>query len=243
MQWYKEDLAYIHDAGYGNHARQSAAAILDIWAENRLPKGLIVELGCGTGLSSLAFAEAGYDVLGVDISQSAIAIARTRVPKADFRVQSLFEVDIPSCCAVTAIGEVLNYLFATDGDRAERIGLFNKIYNALIPGGIFVFDIAEPGQVQSEKAVQEFTEGEDWVVLVEKEEDRDRAILSRRIVTFRQVGEYYRRDEEIHRQRLYRAIDLAKELRQTGFEARIARGYGDYLLPPSRRAIVAHKPR
>lgn len=46
-QWYREDLAYIHDVGYGDHARQSAAGILEILAQNGVREGLIVDLGCG----------------------------------------------------------------------------------------------------------------------------------------------------------------------------------------------------
>ena len=49
---------------------------------------------------------------------------------------------------------------------------------------------------------REFSEGEDWVVLVEKEENRERAMLTRRIFSFRKVGEYYRRADEVHHQRL-----------------------------------------
>ncbi len=51
--------------------------------------GLIVDLGCGGGLSARAFSPEGYRVLGVDISPAAIAIARQRVPDAEFRVESL----------------------------------------------------------------------------------------------------------------------------------------------------------
>ena len=75
--------------------------------------------------------------------------------------------------------------------------------NVLLPGGIFIFDILEPGQLSQGDPSRTFTEGEDWIVLVEKEEDLKQKILTRRITTFRQVGEYYRRDDEIHRAQLY----------------------------------------
>merc|ERR1711924_475863 len=39
-------------------------------------KGICLELGCGLGYDSIAFAEAGFDVTGVDISQTAIGVAR-----------------------------------------------------------------------------------------------------------------------------------------------------------------------
>jgi hypothetical protein len=58
------------------------------------------------------------------------------------------------------------------------------------------------------KTSKGFTEGEDWIVLVEKEEDRERSTLVRRIVTLRKIGEHYRRDEEVHHLQLYRSTDI-----------------------------------
>ncbi len=85
-----------------------------------------------------------------------------------------------------------------------------------------------------------FTEGTYWVVLVEKEEQQ--RVLTRRISTFRKVGELYRRDDEVHRQRLYEASEIAGELRGVGFEVRTMPGYGRYLLPNAHSAFVARKP-
>jgi hypothetical protein len=59
----------------------------------------------------------------------------------------------------------------------------------LTPGR--VFDIAQPGELTWRTTTREFSEREDWAVLIEKEEDRERAILTRRIVGFRNVEEHY----------------------------------------------------
>ena len=238
--WYGEDLAYIHDAGFGDFARGSAPGILEILDRNGTREGLVVDLGCGSGLWARELAKAGYRVLGVDFSEAMIEIARSRVPEAEFRVASLFEAEIPRCNAVTALGEVLNYLFDPNHDDRTLTPLFRRVYDALAPGGVFVFDIAEPGQVAWGTTTRGFTEGEDWVVLVEKEEDL--GTLTRRITTFRKVGEHYRRSDEVHRQRLYEGQDIAAELRRVGFRVRTRRGYGRYTLPRARAAFVARKP-
>jgi SAM-dependent methyltransferase len=168
-EWYKEDLAYIHDVGHSDYALKSAPGILEILAQNNIPEGLVVDLGCGSGLSASELTKVHYQVLGVDISESLVAIARTRVPSAEFRVESLFKIDIPFCNVVISIGECLNYLFDSDNNCQTLIQLFERIYNALAPGGVFIFDIAEPGQVIVGNRMKHFTEGEDWIVLVEKE--------------------------------------------------------------------------
>lgn len=239
MECYKEDLAYIHDVGYSDYALKSAPGILDILVQNNIRKGLVIDLGCGSGLSALEFTKAGYRVLGVDISASLVAIARSRVPNAEFRVESLFKTNIPACNAVTSIGECLNYLFDADNNSQELIQLFHRIYDALTPGGVFIFDIAEPGQV-IQGSIKSFTEGKDWIVLVEKQEHH--SALSRRIITFRKLEEYYRRDDEVHNLQLYEAIDIAEKLRRVGFQVEILRSYGKYELPKAHAAFVARKP-
>jgi SAM-dependent methyltransferase len=111
MEWYREDLAYIHDVGHADFALESAPGILEILAQNGIRDGLVVDLGCGSGLWARELIDAGYRVLGIDISEAMIEISRERVPEAEFRVGSLFVADIPPCVAVTAVSEVLNYLF------------------------------------------------------------------------------------------------------------------------------------
>ncbi|NJM71165.1 MAG: class I SAM-dependent methyltransferase [Scytonema sp. RU_4_4] len=240
--YYKEDLAYIHDVGFSDYALKSAPGILEILKQNKVQEGLVVDLGCGSGLSAQEFTKAHYHVLGVDISEPLIAIARKRVPDAEFQIGSLFKVDIPPCNAVTSIGECFNYLFDSDNDSKMLLQLFHRIYSALTPGGVFIFDIAEPGQVTPENITKGFSEGKDWVVLVEKEEDREQQMLTRRIMTFRKVGEYYRRADELHRLRLYKSSDIATELSQVGFQVQTMRSYGQYYLPKAHAVFIARKP-
>lgn len=242
QECYREDLAHIHDAGFRDYALESAPGILEVLAGGGIREGLVVDLGCGSGLWARELLDAGYRVLGVDISGAMIALARKSAPEAEFRVGSLFETDFPPCVAVTAVGEVLNYLFDPANERDVLSRAFRRVYEALAPGGAFVFDIAEPGQAPPGEKVKDFTEGEDWVVIVEKEEHAEPATLTRRIVTFRRVGEHYRRDDEVHRLRLYRASEVAGDLRDAGFRVETMRAYGSYPLPENHAAFVARKP-
>ncbi|MBD2054673.1 hypothetical protein H6F88_01280 [Oculatella sp. FACHB-28] len=67
-----------------------------------------------------------------------LAIAQARVPDAQFRVELLFKVDIPSCNAVISIGKCLNYFFDKDNTDPVLTQLFDRIYHALIPEGVFI---------------------------------------------------------------------------------------------------------
>ena len=236
--YYQKDLAYIHDVGFSNFALKATAAIIKILQDSNIKSGLIVDLGCGSGISAKKFIEANYRVLGIDISQSMIEIARNRVPEAEFKVQSLFKTEIPNCNAVTSIGEGLNYLFDEENNSQTLTKLCDRVYQSLLPGGMFIFDILKPFTTQK---TQSFREGKDWVVIVEKQEDREAKTLSRRIITFRQIDKYHQKHEEIHHVRLYEPSEIIKKLRRVGFQVQTQNSYGGFELSPDHTVFIACK--
>ncbi len=238
-RFYQQDLAYIHDIGFTEYARQSMPGILTILKDNQITEGSIVELGCGSGLSAQELIAANYQVLGVDISESMIEIARKRVPQAEFIVKSLFKVDIPACNAVLSVGECLNYLF--DGNN-NLLELFDRIYRALNAGGLLIFDLLQPGQSEN-LTTQGFKAGTDWLVCYQKDEDPDKQILTRNIISFRKIGEWYRKSEEIHRVKLYPVQEIVDRLTQVGFQVQVLSGYGNFKLSPAHAVFVASKPK
>jgi SAM-dependent methyltransferase len=237
---YGSDLAFIHDCGFGDFARNSAPGILNLLVRGGISDGTIVDLGCGSGIWANELADAGYRVVGVDISPAMIAIARRRVPKAEFHVKSFLDFRLPGCQAVTALNEVFNYLFDERTSLRSLRRLFAEVFNVLTPKGLFVFDVSEPRRWKGPK--QWFREGKDWTCLVYYEHNSDKQQLTRRIVTFRKAGNVYRRQEETHRQQLYRGPTLAGILRDVGFRVRLVRSYGAYRLPDHAVGIVARKP-
>ncbi len=80
--------------------------LVEVLKSGGLTQGLVIDLGCGSGILSHAIYQAGYDVLGVDISEAMIAIARQRVPRGEFRVESLLTAKLPPSVAIAAVGEV-----------------------------------------------------------------------------------------------------------------------------------------
>lgn len=107
---YQNDLAYIHDAGFGQFAKNAAAEVLKCLRQNRVGDGLVVDLGCGSGILAEAISAAGYGALGFDLSAAMVALAQQRVPNGKFRQESFLTAALPPCVAVTAIGEVVQLL-------------------------------------------------------------------------------------------------------------------------------------
>jgi SAM-dependent methyltransferase len=229
---YEEDLTYIHASGFTALAERAAPAIVGLLGT---PRGLVVDLGCGNGVTTRALVEAGHEVLGVDTSAAMLALARHAAPEASFLQASALDVELPRCTAILAVGEVLNYT------ERSLDPFFRRIAVALKPSGLFVADFAAPGRVKRGGPVRTWSEGEDWAILVETVEDAPRALLERRMTTFRRVGDGWRRGAEIHRQRLHRPSALAARLRRAGFRVRIRRGYDGRRFMPGHFVVIANR--
>jgi SAM-dependent methyltransferase len=223
--FYGRDLAYVHDQAFGHLASAGGETLLRLLGRQGFDSGLVVELGCGSGITAQLLCERGYDVLGVEVSPDLVEIARGRAPEARLVNASLLDAELPSCVAVAAIGECFNYAFdERAGDEALGV-IFARVYEALEPGGLFLFDIAEPGRERSGPR-REWSEGPDWTLCLEAAENVVARTLTRRITVFREVNGGYRRSDELHNLRLYEVQAVLDALEVVGFEARRLSAYG-----------------
>jgi SAM-dependent methyltransferase len=113
------------------------------------PPGLALDLGCGTGTSSLALVRAGWTVTGVDFARRAILIAKHKARLANLTVD--FHV-----ADVTRLPELL---FTIPYDLVLDIGCFhslspsgkaaylNQLDRLLAPGGTWLlYGFFKPGE-------------------------------------------------------------------------------------------------
>ena len=227
--FYGADLAHVHDDGFGGFARDAAPGLLRLLARAGIRDGLVVDLGCGSGIWAEILLDAGYDVLGIDASADLLRIAQRRAPAARFVHASLDDAALPSCRAVTALGEVLSY-----GERRSLVPALRRIRRALEPGGVLAFDVVGPGREPRPRRT--WTEGDGWVVCVDVRQEGRR--LTRRIVTFRRSGRSWGRTEETHVQRAFAPDEVLEALATAGLDGRARRPYGRGHL-----AFTARRPR
>jgi len=105
------------------------------------PPRSLLDLGCGAGWTSIFLARAGYEVLGVDISADAIALARGAAGEGGAAGASFTVADYEGFKADRLFDYVLFYdaLHHAEDERAA----IAAAYGALKPGGVmFAF---EPG--------------------------------------------------------------------------------------------------
>ncbi|RCW52114.1 class I SAM-dependent methyltransferase [Halanaerobium sp. ST460_2HS_T2] len=101
----------------------------------------ILDLGCGPGLYASRLAESGYSVTGIDYSERSINYAKKQIKENDLNIEYIYQnyltIDFESEF------DVIMLIFCDLGalTNKERDILLDKVYRALKPGGIFIFDV------------------------------------------------------------------------------------------------------
>lgn len=94
----------------------------------------VLDLGCGTGHESRRLVLEGAQVTGIDISPASVAVARERVPKADFHVMDFLNLDanFGPFDGIFASGSLIHL-------SPESLPLAGEIIRSLlVPGGYFL---------------------------------------------------------------------------------------------------------
>jgi len=121
----------------------------EAWCEellNRLPAGArVVELGSGGGTPETARLAHSFRLTGVDLSSEQVRRARERVPDADFLEADFTEVGFEA----GSIDAVAAFYSFNHVPRDLLPGLFARIHEWLVPGGLFLASLG--------------TDTDDWV--------------------------------------------------------------------------------
>ncbi|MCB0688328.1 MAG: class I SAM-dependent methyltransferase [Saprospiraceae bacterium] len=234
--FYNTDLALVHDWDFSHIARDAANYLI-----TNAPGKKIVDLGCGSGTLAGILSNNGFDVIGVDYSTDMIRLAEVNVPQAAFIESSIFDFTIPSTDIVSLIGEVVCYLFDHKSDYGHLAELFTRIYKHLRTPGMLIFDFLTPAVVTDGHLAKRIIERENWSMFVSLDKDAANEILTRDITLFFKTGKFYRRSQEIHRQRLYDPERLKQILQELGFVVDFVQSYGDDPFRTGHLGIIARK--
>jgi predicted TPR repeat methyltransferase len=107
----------------------------------RHPSASILDLGCGTGLSSLLFFEKGHQVTGIDGTEAMVRRARKlpydKVVQQD--LESPWRVKDHSFDAVVMVGVVEYIIYPAV--------LFRRVHSKLVDGGLFGLTVPQKKQM------------------------------------------------------------------------------------------------
>jgi len=113
--------------------------IASAWLE---PGHAVLELGCGTGSLAALMAERGAEVVGIDVSEAMLAVARKSAPDAEFLHMTATEIDQLGAKRFDRIVAVLLFSELSE-DELEYV--LRAARDLLVPGGrLIVADEVPP---------------------------------------------------------------------------------------------------
>lgn len=193
-----------------------------------VPGAQILDLPCGWGRHSVALAEAGFRVTGMDLSETLLTSARKRAERAGVEVEwvrgDMREVPWASRFdAVLSLFSSLGY-FLSD---AEDLRVLRGAHQALKRGGHLVIETMHRDHVAGAFAEKDWWETDNGtLVWMEREFDAVEGI-SREWLRWRRGNQS---GEKFHELRIRNATEWDGLLRAAGFEP--VEWYGDWELAP-----------
>ena len=237
--YYRRDLALVHHRGFGFHADLVVPGILALLAPVRERGGLVVELGCGSGLLTRYLVDAGHRVVATDASPAMLALARETVPDAEELYELVLPDDpIPPCDAVVSVGHPLSYL----PDEASIDRAFVAAAEALRPGGVLAIDICDLEWGTARRDAPNYGGvGEDWAIVTEFSMPSPDRFVRQMAAFIRNDDGSWRRDDERHDNVLIDTSRLPDLLAAHMVDATVATSFGGETLPGGLRAVVGRR--
>lgn len=185
-----------------------------------ISEGRVCELGCGTGIMTEKFAQAGYDMIGLDNSVDMLALAREKQEEMGtttlYLNQNMEEMELDGPVeAFLSVCDSMNYLLQEE----QMAALFERVNQYLKPGGYFIFDLKTTYCYRNVIGNQTWVEqDEDVSYIWENYFYEDQDINEYMLTIFRRQpdSELYERVEEAHYQRAYSVERLQEMLQEAG---------------------------
>jgi SAM-dependent methyltransferase len=217
---------------------------LDLYGEN--PNSLksppkVLDICCGFGRISAELARMGYEVTGVDITESYLKTAREEAAYENLEIEYIHS-DAREFKRPEAFDLALNLYnsFGYFESQDDDLRLVRNVYNSLKKGGCFIIDI-----FGKEVAVRDFIESEwferaGFMVLTKYKVLDAWTFLHNRWILIKDGKKY----EKTFSYRLYSAVELKSLLLEAGFSK--IDSYGEWDGSPydqyaNRLIVVARK--
>ncbi len=192
----------------------------DRWAENitgilsshGIRDGLVLDLCCGTGQMTRRLALAGYDMIGVDLSEDMLSLAKQSggeeilYLRQDMRSFELYG----TVRAVVCVCDSMNYLES----KEELLQVFSLVENYLDPGGLFLFDLNTAHKYRDLLGDRIFAENRPEGSFIWENTYTEQTGENEFDLTFyvKEQGESYRRFEEVHLQKSFSLREVEETL-------------------------------
>ncbi|MDP9312536.1 MAG: class I SAM-dependent methyltransferase [Chloroflexota bacterium] len=220
------------------------------WLRARgVDSGQLVDWGCGDGAAAVVFANAGWQVLGIDQSPTMLQLAAQRTPK-EVPTLRWERGDLRRTWAgnpgglATAFYDTLNYL----ATLADLQAAWHTLAHSVQAGGYVVVDVNTPYEYATAWTGQHvITADTDDVLVINRLRYNARSGIARgRVVWFARedADEQWRRGAETHIQRAHTDAEMVSAIEQAGLS--LLERHTPHGAEPSatstRLIYIAHKP-
>ena len=184
--------------------------------------GTICELGCGTGTMTELFAGAGYRMVGVDLSEEMLALARKKMEKSGSDIlyihQDMENLELAEPVeAVLCLCDSINYIL----EESALDKVFAGVRKYLKPGGLFLFDM------KTLYCYRTVMGNDTWFIrrgdincVWQNYVYEDEKINEYRLTVFQKEhdSQLYKKFHEAHYQRIYEVKEMKALLKRSGFK-------------------------
>ncbi len=210
----------------------------------------VLDVGCGTGTMLDLLSRGSKAAAGIDISPEIAEEARNKCPDAIIVTGDMREAESYASLPdrgrydlAVSLFDSLNYL----ADEEELSAAFRNIFDAMAPGGSFVFDMNSEYKLSTVLGHNFYYDlGDEECYIWDNDYDEERRMCEFDLTFFaREEDGRYRRIDEIHREYAYDADRVAELLQKAGF--RDVKIFGDRrCVPPAKNEerifFAAQKP-
>ena len=199
--------------------------------------GLVCELGCGTGTMTELLAEEGFDMTGIDSSDTMLQQAIEKREASGlpilYLLQDMRELELYGTMrAFVSVCDSMNYLT----DPEDFLTVLRLVNNYLDPGGVFIFDLKTEHFFR--EVLGNSTDGaseEHAAYILENDYDEEEHLNSAFLTVFEEQEDgRFERFTELHEQRAYGIPEIREMAEKAGLEFAAAyRAFTDQAAPES----------
>lgn len=193
--------------------------ICEILKEHGIGDGLVLDLGCGTGKMTRLLAKQGYDMIGVDMSEDMLGIAREHEESEGilYLLQDMREFELyGTVAAVVSICDSMNYLT----DYEDLVQTLKLVNNYLDPQGVFIFDMNTVHKYRDLIGDRTIAEARaECSFIWDNDYDPETKINEYDLTLFiQEEDDLYRRFVETHYQKAYELEEVKRAIAEAGME-------------------------
>ncbi len=223
-EWCKRLIQFIEKYGISHPVSEAEKAGM---SEEELAllseRNLVLDLGCGTGTLTEMMAEAGFDMMGIDLSYDMLQIAMEKQAESEHDImylcQDMRELELYCTVGtVICVCDSINYVL----EEEEVIETFARVNNYLYPKGLFIFDFNTTykyAEVIGDTTIAENRENCSfiWDNYYDEESHMNEYDLTI-FVKENEEAELFRRFQETHLQRGYDLQEMLHFAEEAGLE-------------------------